>query len=132
MGVNPREEAAVPVKIGRRGKFLGHTYQVCGRLLYEDDEGCQTREYLLFCPAEGYLWLAEEEGHYVLNRPTQQAPAGNVFALPVKHAVRWAGRGSASTRPAAWRCATSTERCPGWPRAATASPTPTSSRRRAC
>jgi hypothetical protein len=87
MGVNPKRDPHFLFEIGQRGRFLGQSYEVCGRLLYEDEEGYQTREYLLFNPGEGYLWLAEEQGHFVLNRPTQQAPATNVFGLPTKHPV---------------------------------------------
>jgi len=90
-GVNPQRKPRFAFEIGQVAKLLGASYEVCGRLLYEDDEGWDTREYLLFNPAEGYLWLAEELGHFVLNRPTQQAPAVDVFSLPPKRAVQVGG-----------------------------------------
>lgn len=89
MGVNPQGyDPGFTFDIGQAGDFRGQRYEVCGRMVYEDDEGYQTREYLLFNPSEGYLWLAEENGHYVLNRPTQQAPARDPFHLATKQMVK--------------------------------------------
>jgi DNA-directed RNA polymerase subunit RPC12/RpoP len=68
-------------EIGDGGSFRGSRYEVCGRLMYADPEGYRTHEYLLHNPDQGYLWLAEEYGHFVLNRPSRQAPARDPFAL---------------------------------------------------
>jgi hypothetical protein len=87
-GVNPPDfDAGFAFEIGQAGNFLGQRYEVCGRMLYEDAEGFPTREYLLFSPGEGYLWLAEENRHFVLNRPTQQAPARDPFSMTTKQGV---------------------------------------------
>jgi hypothetical protein len=88
-GINPKDfEPGFVFEIGQAGDLRGARYEICGRMLYADGEGYLTREYLLFNPSAGYLWLAEENGHYVLNRPTQQAPSSNPFALHTKQSVR--------------------------------------------
>ena len=89
LGVNPRDyDPCFSFEVGQKGQFYGRDYEVCGRMLYEDDERYQSREYLLFNPDAGYVWLAEEEGHYILNRPTQQAPNRNPFSLATKQHVK--------------------------------------------
>jgi hypothetical protein len=89
VGINPQGyDPGFRFDIGQAGSFRGQTFEVCGRMLYEDDEGYQSREYLLHHPNEGYLWLEEENGHYVLNRPTRQAPAYDPFRMTPKQMVK--------------------------------------------
>ncbi len=76
MGVNPKgEDPRFRLEIGQAGTFDGVRYEVCGRMLYRDEESYESREYLLYHPDRGYLWLAEEDGHWVLSRPTRRAPS---------------------------------------------------------
>jgi hypothetical protein len=89
MGVNPKDyDPGFWFEIGQGGTFRNKRYEICGRMLFEDDEGYETREYLLYNPEDGYLWLAEEKGHFVLNRPTQQAPAYDPFRMAPKQGVK--------------------------------------------
>lgn len=75
LGVSSKDAASVFVlSIGQKGTFDGVIYEICGRMLYSDEEGYETREYLLYHPDRGYVWLYEEQGHYVLARPTNEAP----------------------------------------------------------
>lgn len=67
--------------VGQKCTFKGKPYEVAGRMLYSDMEGYLTREYLLFNENDEYLWLAEENNHYVLNTPTQMAPTTDPFAM---------------------------------------------------
>jgi len=93
-GMNPQGfDPGFLLSIGQAGTLLGQRYEVCGRTLYQDPEGYTTREYLLFNKDAGYLWLTCENGHYVLNRPTQQAPQRDPFTLVTKQQVT-AGRTS--------------------------------------
>ncbi|MFH1132347.1 MAG: DUF4178 domain-containing protein [Pseudomonadota bacterium] len=88
LGINPEDfDPQFSFEIGQAGTFLGDRYEVCGRMLYHDNEAYPSREYLLFNPDKGYLWLAEENNHYVLNSPTQQAPSREPFGLGPKFAV---------------------------------------------
>jgi hypothetical protein len=78
MGTNPKDfRHGFVFEVGQKCTFSKINYEVAGRMFYLDPEGYSSREYLLFNPDKGYLWLAEENGHYVLNRPTRQAPATN-------------------------------------------------------
>jgi hypothetical protein len=64
-----------PLEIGDSGKVLGREYEVIGRMVYRDRTGWRTREYLLWGPGGGYLWLEEEAGNYIAYRPTRQGPS---------------------------------------------------------
>lgn len=89
LGVNPQNyDPQFQFEVGDAAKFYGKRHEVCGRLLYQDDEGYSSREYLLFNPDAGYLWLVEEQNHFVINRPTQQAPARDPFSLSTGKPVR--------------------------------------------
>lgn len=88
MGLNPQGyDPGFSFEIGQAGTFEGTVHEVCGRMLYEDEEGYQTREYLLYNKDAGYLWLAEENHHFVLNKPTQKAPRQDPFRLAPKQGV---------------------------------------------
>jgi hypothetical protein len=97
LGVNPKNfDPGFVFTIGQVGEFEGQKYEICGRLLYRDYEDYSTREYLLYNENSGYLWLSEEEGHYVLNRSTRQAlpfdPLASLRYLTPKTAVTIGGR----------------------------------------
>lgn len=53
-------------EVGQACTFDGDRYEVAGRTVFTDAEGYLSREYLLFNPGKGYLWLAEYQGHYTL------------------------------------------------------------------
>ena len=89
MGVNPQDyDPGFMFEIAQAGEFLGDRYEVSGRMLYQDEEGYLAHEYVLFNPERGYLWLAEENGHYLLNQPTKEAPAYDPFRMIPKQAVK--------------------------------------------
>lgn len=81
MGINPEQKPDFLLEIGAAGTLSGISYEVCGRMEYTDAEGYRSREYLLWNPERGYLWLAEERGHFLLMRPTRQAPRTSPAAL---------------------------------------------------
>ena len=73
MGINPKGlKTGLLFKVGASATFNGIKYEVCGRMVYKDDEGYRSREYLMWNQDRGYLWLAEENGHWVLSKPTRQ------------------------------------------------------------
>ncbi|MCK5797423.1 MAG: DUF4178 domain-containing protein, partial [Deltaproteobacteria bacterium] len=89
LGQNPQDyDPKFVFAMGQKGTFKGKPYEIAGRMLYEDEEGYQAREYLLFNVDDEYLWLAEEQGHYVLNQPTQMAPATDPFKMSAKQKVK--------------------------------------------
>jgi len=81
MGINPEQKPDFLLDIGRAGNLDGVRYEVCGRMQYSDAENYRSIEYLLWNPERGYLWLAEERGHFLLMRPTRQAPRTSPAAL---------------------------------------------------
>lgn len=89
MGVNPPDfDPQFTFEIGKAGTFERRPYEICGRMLYQDTEGYLTREYLLYNADAGYLWLAEENNHFTLSRPTQEAPSRDPFPLAAKSVVK--------------------------------------------
>ena len=89
MGVNPEGyDPEFYFEIGDAGEFDGKRYEICGRMLFEDDEGYPAREYLLYNPDAGYLWLAEENGHFVVSKPTAKAPDVSPFGMFPRAKVR--------------------------------------------
>lgn len=102
LGINPEiYDSAFSFEVGQAGTFHGKRYEVCGRMFYEDEAGWsyQAREYLLYNPDEGYLWLTEENGHFILNRPTQQAPPYDPFRMVPK---QWVTIGSSKFQFHEW------------------------------
>ncbi|MBN2497843.1 MAG: DUF4178 domain-containing protein [Deltaproteobacteria bacterium] len=88
MGINPKGfDPNFLLEIGQKGKLRGVEYEVSGRVLVRDEEGYDSREYILYNPGKGYLWLAEENGHFVLSQNTRQAPKTHVFNLEPKYPV---------------------------------------------
>ncbi|RME19078.1 MAG: DUF4178 domain-containing protein [Deltaproteobacteria bacterium] len=81
IGINPEQKPNFLLEIGAAGKIDGVRYEVCGRMYYSDAEGYASREYLLWNPEKGYLWLGEESGHFLLSRPTNIAPRMSLDAI---------------------------------------------------
>ncbi len=93
LGKNPTDfDHRFAFEIGERGRFDDKAYEVCGRMYYADPEGYITREYLLFEPRSGYLWLAEDGGHYVLHRQTTAVPRPEPRGLAQKAWLKANGR----------------------------------------
>ena len=74
IGQNPRHWE-FPFSVGDGGLLQGHRYEVVGRLVHDEGWGEYTREYLLWSKGQGYRWLEEYQGNYVLMRPTQIGPS---------------------------------------------------------
>ncbi len=60
--------------VGQAGTLGGDRYEVAGRAVYSDQEAYESREYLLFNPSKGYLWLGEYQGHYTLLSESHAEP----------------------------------------------------------
>jgi hypothetical protein len=69
--------AMFPFAVGDSMEWTGDRWEVMGRLVYSerDEDGVYlSREYLLWSPKGGYLWLLEYDGHYIVFRPTSAGP----------------------------------------------------------
>ncbi|MFH0821587.1 MAG: DUF4178 domain-containing protein, partial [Pseudomonadota bacterium] len=70
-----KNKGAVPsfgLEIGMPVTIEETKYEVMGRILYEEiAEGEQypSRDYVLYEPEKGYLWLTEENGHFTISVP---------------------------------------------------------------
>ena len=74
IGQNPRQWT-FPFNVGDSGLFDGVRYEIVGRMIHDEGWGEYSREYLLWSKAQGYRWLEEYEGNYVMMRPTQIGPS---------------------------------------------------------
>ena len=71
---NPRHWT-FPFNVGDSGLLDGHRYEIVGRLVHDEGWSEYSREYLLWNKQQGYRWMEEYEGNYVLMRPTQIGPS---------------------------------------------------------
>lgn len=79
--------AMFPFAVGDSMEWTGDRWEVMGRLVYSerDEYGVYlSREYLLWSPKGGYLWLLEYDGHYIVFRPTSAGPPLRSVRLSVR------------------------------------------------
>lgn len=74
---------AFPLELGDRFQFKGVASEVIARMAHieDGDETEVTRDYLLYHPTRGSLWLSEYGGKWSWSRPTHVMPAGSVGGL---------------------------------------------------
>lgn len=68
-------EPAVP--LGARGRFRGDLFEAVGFLVREGTSGDTVfwwNEYVLFNPAQGFRWLSEYQGHWILSKAVSAYP----------------------------------------------------------
>jgi hypothetical protein len=72
-----------PLNLGDRFNWKGVKYEVSARIaLIEDSDPSElTREYLLYNPRRGTLWLSEYHGSWDLSWPTRVMPKSEPFAV---------------------------------------------------
>lgn len=82
LGKGPARKWDFPLALGASFRHKGARYEVIARLaLIEDgDPTYLTREYLLYNPYRGTLWLSEYQGHYDLSSTTHVMPVGEPFS----------------------------------------------------
>lgn len=67
-------------ELGDSFKTDGQRYEIIARLVFtEDEDDPVTRDYLLYNPYRGTLWLSEYEGEYSLFKDSHVMPKGNPF-----------------------------------------------------
>lgn len=92
LGVNPGRWD-FPLKVGDQGALDGVTWEIVGRLLYQEGFGEHTREYLLWAKGHGYRWLAEYEGSWTLQQATRRGPEKTVVEMAwPRYQAKFAGR----------------------------------------
>ena len=74
-------KAQFRLNIGDTAKFNDVSYEVCGRLIWSDNAKRHIFKYLFYNSQKGYLWVEQALDHFVLLRPTLEAPTTNVARL---------------------------------------------------
>ncbi len=75
LGKGAQKKWAFPFNLGDSYREKGVRYEVLARIAYiEDDDLAElTREYYLYHPAHGAMWLSEYKGDYSVSRPSHVA-----------------------------------------------------------
>lgn len=83
LGESKVKQWAFPLELGDRFRFKGVAHEVIARMaqIEDHDETEVTRDYLLFHPSRGSLWLSEYMGKWSWSRPTHVMPTGPVSGL---------------------------------------------------
>jgi len=83
LGKGAERDWDFPIALGDSFRHKGRRYEVIARLaLIEDGDFLDlTRQYLLYNPMRGTMWLSEYKGHYDLTTMTRVMPAGDVFSM---------------------------------------------------
>jgi len=106
LGRGPKKKPKFQLRLGDRLQFDGGRYEVVARLLFEEeDEGKTTeeREYLLYSPRRGTLYLDEYEGDWKLLKVWHSQPENqHAYAMDEGASLR-TGDGSS------WTCEESGE-----------------------
>ncbi len=81
LGKGPAERWDFPLNIGDSFVLKGARYEVLARLAFIEDGDYDelSREYMLYNPRHGSMWLGEYKGHYSITTPTHVAPKSDPF-----------------------------------------------------
>ncbi len=81
LGKGPSRKWDFPLGLGDRFKHKGVEFEVIARMAFIEDNDPQytTREYLLYNPRKGTLWLDEYEGRYSLSWAVHVKPESHPF-----------------------------------------------------
>ncbi len=83
LGEGRVKQWAFPLELGERFRFKGVPHEVIARMAHIEDGDYSecTRDYLLYHPSRGAVWLSEYGGSWSWSRPTHLMPAGPVSGL---------------------------------------------------
>jgi hypothetical protein len=83
LGEGRVKQWAFPLELGERFRFKGVRHEVIARMAHIEDGDYSecTRDYLLYHPSRGSLWLSEYGGSWSWSRPTHVMPAGPTAGL---------------------------------------------------
>ena len=71
-----------PIKLGDSFKYKAARYEIIARMVFieDDDEDEASRQYLLYNPYHGTLWLDDYQGQYSLSMDTHVMPTEDPFS----------------------------------------------------
>jgi hypothetical protein len=81
LGKNPERNVPFPLNLGDSFYHRATRYEILARMAFieDGDTSDMTREYLLFNPRQGTLWLGEYNGQYSLTGDTHILPKEDPF-----------------------------------------------------
>jgi len=81
LGKGPEKIEFFPLNLGDAFQYRGGRFEVIARMIFIEDNDIsdKTRQYLLYNPRRGSLWLDEYEGRYSISSDTHVMPKSDVF-----------------------------------------------------
>lgn len=73
-----QEKVASAIPLGSRGRFKGNIFELVGFMVRKASSDGTTywwNEYVLFNQVQGFRWLSEYKGHWILSKPAKDNPA---------------------------------------------------------
>ena len=82
LGNGSADRQEFPLNLGDSYRRKGHRYEIVARMAFieDGDYSEMTRQYLLYNPRAGTLWLDEYGGHYSISQATHVMPEMDPFA----------------------------------------------------
>ena len=81
LGKGPEKIESFPLSLGDSFQYRGARFEIISRMIFieDDDASDKTRQYLLYNPRRGTLWLDEYQGRYSISSDTHVMPKSEVF-----------------------------------------------------
>ncbi len=82
LGKGANRKWEFPLKIGDSFRYKSARYEIIARMVFieDNDENEASRQYLLYNPYHGTLWLDDYQGQYSLSTDTHVMPAEDPFS----------------------------------------------------
>jgi ribosomal protein S27E len=82
LGKGPGQKEYFPLNLGDSFQYRGARFEIISRMAFieDNDPTDKTRQYLLYNPRRGPLWLDEYQGQYSISNDTHVMPKTDVFA----------------------------------------------------
>ncbi|MBC8394576.1 MAG: DUF4178 domain-containing protein [Deltaproteobacteria bacterium] len=81
LGKGPEHKQEFPLQLGDSFQYKGARYEIISRMAFVEDFDYteMTRQYLLYNPRRGTMWLDEYMGRYSISSDTHVMPTSNPF-----------------------------------------------------
>lgn len=81
LGKGPDKKQDFPLLLGDSFRYKGTKFEIISRMVFieESDYTQKTRQYLLYNPRRGTMWIDEYKGHYSLSTDTHVMPTSEPF-----------------------------------------------------
>lgn len=81
LGKGPGRKQDFPLKLGDSFRYKGTRFEIIARMAFieDNDYSEMTRQYLLYNPRRGVIWLDEYQGQYSISRNSHVMPTSEPF-----------------------------------------------------